>query len=147
MYIQQAFKYQSEFWKYLIGVLVVIVAVIAGQLPFVAAIIMKQGLDFQNMDESQMLQILDSNLSFFLILLPFAVALFALFFIVRTLHDQPIRALTTSRSKVDWGRVFFGFGLVAVFSISVTGIDYYISPEDYIWNFDPITFAMLVIIA
>jgi len=147
MYIEQAFKYQNEFWKYLIGILVVIVAVIAGQLPFVAAIIMKQGLDFQNMDETQMLQILDSNLSFFLILLPFAVGLFALFFIVGTLHDQPIRALTTARPKVDWGRIFFGFGIVAVFSIAVTAIDYYMAPEDYVWNFDPVPFAILVVIA
>lgn len=147
MYIQQAFKYQNEFWRYLIGVLVVIVAVIAGQLPFVAAIIMKEGLDFQHLDEAEMLQILDPNLSFFLILLPFAVALLALFFIVRTLHGQPIKALTTARKKVDWERFFFGFGLVAIFSIAVTSIDYYISPEDYVWNFDPIPFAILVVIA
>lgn len=147
MYIQQAFKYQNEFWKYLVGLLVIIVAFIAGQLPLVAAIFMEIGMEFQNLNETQMLQVLDSNLSFFLILLPFAVGLFALFFIVRTLHDQPIRALTTARLKVDWGRVFFGFGLVAVYSIALIGIDYYLYPEDYLWNFDPIPFAILVIIA
>ncbi|HSP40702.1 MAG TPA: CPBP family intramembrane glutamic endopeptidase [Gillisia sp.] len=147
MYIQQAFKYQNEFWKYLIGLLVIIVAFIAGQLPLVAAIFMEIGMEFQNLDETQMLQVLDSNLSFFLILLPFAVGLFALFFIVRTLHDQPIRALTTARLKVDWGRVFFGFALVAAYSVALISIDYYLYPEDYVWNFDPIPFAILVVIA
>lgn len=147
MYIQQAFKYQNEFWKYLIGILVIIVAFIAGQLPLVAAIFMEIGMEFQNLNETEMLQVLDSNLSFFLILLPFAVGLFALFFIVKTLHDQPIRALTTARAKVDWGRVFFGFGLVAVYSIALIAIDYYLYPEDYLWNFDPVPFTILVIIA
>ena len=147
MYIQQAFKYQNEFWKYLIGLLVIIVAFIAGQLPLVAAIFMEIGMEFQNLDETQMLQVLDSNLSFFLILLPFAVGLFALFFIVRTLHDQPIRALTTARLKVDWGRVSFGFALVAAYSVALISIDYYLYPEDYVWNFDPIPFAILVVIA
>ncbi len=147
MYIKQAFKYQNEFWKYLVGLLVIIVAFIAGQLPLVAAIFMEIGMEFQTLDETQMLQVLDSNLSFFLILLPFAIGLIALFFIVRTLHDQPIRALTTARPKVDWGRIFFGFGLVAVYSIALITIDYYLYPEDYLWNFDPIPFAILVIIA
>ncbi len=147
MYIQQAFKYQNEFWKYLVGLLVILVAFIAGQLPLVAAIFMEIGIEFQNLNETEMLQVLDSNLSFFLILLPFAVGLFALFFIVRTLHDQPIRALTTARLKIDWGRVWFGFGLVAVYSIALIFIDYYLYPEDYLWNFDPVPFAILVIIA
>lgn len=147
MYIQQAFKYKNEFWKYLVGILVIIVAFIAGQLPLVAAIFMEIGMEFQNLTETEMLQVLDPNLSFFLILLPFAVGLFALFFIVRTLHDQPIRALTTARLKVDWGRVFFGFGLVAIYSVAMTSIDYYLYPEDYVWNFDPVPFAILVVIA
>jgi uncharacterized protein len=147
MYIQQAFKYKNEFWKYLVGLLVIIVAFIAGQLPLVAAIFMEIGMEFQNLDETQMLQVLDSNLSFFLILLPFAVGLLALFFLVRTLHDQPIRALTTARPKVDWGRIWFGFGLVAAYSIALIAIDYYLYPEDYLWNFDPIPFAILVVIA
>lgn len=147
MYIQQAFKYQNDFWKYLIGIMVIIVAFIAGQLPLVAAIFMEIGMEFQNLNETEMLQVLDSNLSFFLILLPFAVGLFALFFIVRTLHSQPIRALTTARLKVDWGRVLFGFGIVATYSVFFIILDYYLYPEDYLWNFDPVPFTILVIIA
>ncbi len=145
MYIQQALKYQSAFWRYLLGVFVVIVAFIAGQMPFLVAIMMETGMNLP--DESEMLTILESNLSFFLILLPFAVALMALFFIVRTLHQQPIRALTTARLKIDWGRVFFAFGLVAIFSIGLTLIDYFSNPGNYVWNFDPVPFAILVVIA
>ena len=78
MYIQQAFRYQHEFWRYLLGVFIVIAAVIAGQMPFVVAIFMEKGFDTTGMDESELLRVLDSNLTLFLMLLPFAVALIAL---------------------------------------------------------------------
>lgn len=147
MFIQQAFKYQYDFWRYLLGIFIVIIAVFAGQMPFLVAILLKTGFDLEAMDESQMMQILDSNLSLFLMLLTFAVALFALFIVVRMVHSQPIKALTTARKKIDWGRFFFAFGLVAIFSITVTLIDYYSNPEDYVVNFQPVPFLIMLVIA
>lgn len=147
MFIQQAFKYQYDFWRYLLGIFIVIIAVFAGQMPFLVAILLKTGFEIENLDESQMMQILDSNLSLFLMLLTFAVALFALFIVVRMVHSQPIRALTTARDKIDWGRFFFAFGLVAIFSVTVTLIDYYSNPEDYVVNFQPWPFFIMLVIA
>lgn len=147
MFIQQAYKFQSEFWRYIIGIFIVIVAIIAGQLPFMAAIIYEKGFDLAGVSEEEMLQILDPNLSLFLMLLPFAVALLALFLVVRYLHSMPIRALTTARRKIDWGRFFFAFGLVAIFSVGVTLADYFSNPEDYVWNFRLEPFLILVVIA
>lgn len=147
MYIQQAYKYQYDFWRYLLGTLIVIIGVVLGQIPFAIAILLKSGFDMEALDETKMMQILDSNLSLFLMLLTFAVGLFALFFALRFLHNQPIKALTTARKKVDWGRFFFAFGLVAVFSIAVTLIDYFTNPEDYVVNFQPEPFFIMVVIA
>lgn len=147
MYIQQAFKHQHDFWRYLIGVLIVIAAIFAGQIPFVIAIFLEKGFDMEGMDESQLMQILDSNWSFFLMLLAFAVALFALFFVVRLIHSQSITSLTTARRKIDWGRFFFAFGLVAIFSVTVTLIDYFSNPEDYVFNFQPVPFFIMLAIA
>ena len=147
MFIQQAFKYQHDFWRYIVGVLIVIAAIFAGQMPFVIAVFLKTGFDMQGMDESQVMTILDSNLSFFLMLLAFAVALFALFFVVRLIHSQSITALTTARRKIDWGRFFFAFGLVAFFSVTVTLIDYFSNPEDYIMNFQQVPFFIMLSIA
>lgn len=147
MFIEQAFKIQHDFWRYLIGVLIVIAAIFAGQIPFVIAIFLENGFDVQGMEETEIMQILDSNWSFFLMLLAFAVALFALFFVVRLIHSQSITSLTTSRKKIDWGRFFFAFGLVAVFSITVTLIDYFSNPQDYLLNFQPLPFLIMLIIA
>jgi len=147
MFIQQAFKYQHNFWRYLLGLFIIVLAVLIGQIPLVVAMIMKGGMDVVGMDEMQLLGMLDSNLSLFLLLLTFAIGLFALFFVVKFIHYQPIKAVTTTRKKVDWGRFFFGFGLVAIFSIAVTLIDYFSNPGDYVVNFQSGPFFIMLAIA
>lgn len=147
MFIQQAFKYQHSFWRYLLGLSIIILAVIIGQIPLAIALIAEGGMEILGMEETQMLGVLDSNLSLFLLLLTFAVGLFALFFVVKFIHYQPIKSVTTTRKKVDWGRFFFGFGLVAIFSIVVTFIDFYMSPEDYVVNFQSGPFFIMLAIA
>ena len=147
MFIQQAFKYKYDFWRYLVGVLIIIIAVIAGQVPLGVAVLLEDGYEMVNMTEMQMLQLLDSNLSLFLILLSFAVGLGAIFFVVKVLHSQPIKALTTSRKEIDWGRFFFAFGLVAIFAVGVTLLDYFTNPQDYVVNFQPVPFFIMLVIA
>ncbi|HSM64125.1 MAG TPA: CPBP family intramembrane glutamic endopeptidase [Gillisia sp.] len=122
-------------------------AVIIGQIPLAVAVFMKGGMEVVGMEEAQILQVLDSNLNLFLLLLTFAVGLLAVFFVVKFIHYQPIRTLTTSRKKVDWGRFFFGFGLIAIFSIVVTGFDYFSNPQDYVVNFQAGPFFIMLIIA
>ena len=147
MFIQQVFKFKYDFWRYLIGVMIIIIAVIVGQFPLGIAILLEGGYEMVNMTEMQMLQLLDSNLSLFLILLSFAAGLGAIFFVVKVLHSQPIKALTTSRKKIDWGRFFFAFGLVAIFAIATTLVDYYTNPQDYVINFQPKPFFIMLVIA
>jgi len=147
MFIQQVFKFKYDFWRYLIGVVIIIIAVIVGQIPLGVAVLLEGGYEMVNMTEMQMLQLLDSNLSLFLILLSFAAGLGAIFFVVKVLHSQPIKALTTSRKKIDWGRFFFAFGLVAIFAIATTLIDYYTNPQDYVINFQPKPFFIMLLIA
>ncbi len=147
MFIQQAFKYQSEFWRYIIGVAIVLVFIIAGQLPLGLAIFLEGGFEIAGMEQDEMLQLLDSNLNLFLILLSFAFGLAGVFLAAKVLHSQPIIALTTTRKKIDWGRFFFAFGLVAIFSIVVTLGDYFANPEDYFFNFKPGPFFIMLLIA
>lgn len=147
MFIKQAFNYQHSFWRYLLGLSIIVLAVIIGQIPLAVAVFLKGGMEVVGMEEAQILQILDSNLNLFLLLLTFAVGLLAVFFVVKFIHYQPIRTLTTSRKKVDWGRFFFGFGLIAIFSILVTGFDYFSNPQDYVVNFQAGPFFIMLIIA
>jgi len=147
MFIQQVFKFKYDFWRYLIGVMIIIIGLFAGQIPLGIAVLLEGGYEMVNLTQNQMLQLLDSNLSLFLILLSFAVGLGTLFFVVKVLHKQPIKALTTSRKKIDWRRFFFAFGLVAIFAIATTLVDYYINPQDYVINFQPKPFFIMLVIA
>ncbi len=149
MFIQQAFKVQHEFWRYLIvSVLLFAVHTIA-QIPFMIAIFMKEGPEALSgiSDTADLLSILESNTTLFLILLPFAVALLAFFLLLKPFHKQSIRSVTTARSKIDWGRVWFAFLLWAILTIVLTGVDYFLSPEDYVVNFKRVPFLILVLIA
>ena len=70
MFIAQAYKAKHEFWRYLIGSLVVAVAAFIGQLPLVFIMIFKlvqSGSDLGALNESNMFDILEPNLFLFLI--------------------------------------------------------------------------------
>lgn len=146
MFIQQAFKAQHEWWRYIIGIFITVMAMVLGQIPLTAAIIIWGDVDLMTLDQTTMMQALEPNLFFFLLLLSYACGLVGLWFAIKYVHRQPILQATTARRKFDWNRVFFGFGVVAVITIVLFGIDYYNNPEAYVWNFQPIHFLILVLI-
>jgi len=151
MYIEQAFKYAHEAWRYIVGVLIAFIASQLGAIPLVLIVTMKimsEGGDLSQLeDESKIMTILDSNLTLFLMLLGFAVGMVALYLVVRYMHRQPFKTLTTARKKVDWGRIGFGFGLIAITTVVLTLIDYFGNPDDYIIQFELVPFLILALIA
>ena len=147
MFIAQAFKAKHEFWRYLIGVLVVVAGVAIGQIPLTAVLIAEKGPELINMDEVEMMQSLDSNYFFFLMLLSYAVALGFLFLAVKYIHNQTIKSLTTSRKKIDWSRVWFAFGIVCIYISFLTLAEYFTNPDDYQFNFEMTPFLILLAIA
>ncbi len=147
MYIAQAFKYRSEFWRYIIGSIIVIAAHTLAQVPFMIALIIKDNNIVQNLNINTMMTTLDSNLTLFLLLFPFAIGLVVLFYIIKYLHAQPFITVTTTRKKTDWSRIIFAFILWAVITAVFTFGDYYANPEDYEWNFNLVPFLVLLVIA
>jgi len=112
MYIKQAFKVEHDWWLYLVGVILIFIGVILGQIPFTLAAFAKaigNGDDLSKMDTNSMMSLLNSNLNLFLMLLSFAVGLAFLFFVVKYLHKQSLKSITTSRSTIDWSRFWFAF--------------------------------------
>ena len=150
MYIKQAFKNKHDWWLYLAGLVLIVIAVILGQIPHTVALIAKAlqlGLEFEELDPNKMMQLLESNLNLFLMLLSFAVGLLGLFIVVKYLHKQSIKSLTTSRSKIDWKRFWFAFLFWGFISVIIIMIDYRTSPENYVFNFELKPFLILVAIA
>jgi membrane protease YdiL (CAAX protease family) len=87
-----------------------------------------------------------SNLYLLLILLTFIGGFIALIFVIKYIHRETLTQLTTSRKKIDWGRFFFGFGLIAALSIVTTVFDFYLNPENYIVQFELIPFLIMFVI-
>lgn len=150
MFLSKALIPNNPFWKYLVGSVIVIMASTFGQVPlFIAAKIqlMLEGKPNAILDQDSIMSVLDKNITLFLILFSFLVALFGIILVVKYIHKQRLIDIITSRPKIDWKRVFFSFSIWAVFQIIVTVVGYYAAPEDYHWNFQWGPFLGLFIIA
>jgi len=150
MYIAQAFNALHDWWRYLVGTILIIIAVVIGQIPFTVAVFMKamnEGESIFGLDETKMMTMLEPNLNLFLMLLSFAIGLVGLFLVVKLLHKQSIASLTTVRNKIDWKRIWFAFILWGVISSGFILFDYYLTPEDYEVNFKMQPFIILCVIA
>lgn len=141
MYIEQAYKGKPELWKYLIipGVFIGYMA-----LNFIVLSLMGEG----QMEELMAKAIEKAGEINFLIqmLVPFAITLGLLFIWVKYIHKQTITALTTSRAKTDWRRIFFAFFLWGSITTLFVYLDYSFSPDNYEWNFDPLRFIKLAVV-
>jgi len=150
MFIAQAFKVKHEFWRYIVGSVVIIIASIIGQLPLGFAVFieaMNEGLDMTKIDEKTMYSLLESNLFLFLMLISFVAGMIGLVLVVKFLHRQTMTSVTTSRKKIDWKRIWFAFFFWGILSSGLVIADYYMSPEDYALNFQLERFAILAVIA
>lgn len=150
MYIAQAYKSLHEWWRYLVGLLIIIFAVIIGQLPFTFAAMFAAVGDGKNifeMEEQDLMTVLEPNLNLFLMLLSFAVGLLGVLLVAKYLHRQSLTQLTTARSKIDWKRFWFAFIFWGVISTGLILIDMQMTPEDYVLNFKLKPFLILLFVA
>ncbi|MDC0629672.1 MAG: CPBP family intramembrane metalloprotease [Flavobacteriaceae bacterium] len=150
MYIKQAFNVKHNWWLYIAGLAIIFIAVLLGQIPYTVILISKaveSGSDLQNLDLNQAMNLLESNLNLFLMLLSYAAGLLGVLFVVKYLHEQSLRSLTTSRSKIDWRRFGFAFLFWGIISSTMVLIDHYMYPEHYEFNFKLVPFLILAAIA
>ena len=55
--------------------------------------------------------------------------------------------MTTSRTKIDWKRVFFSFFLWgSITTLLIFGL-YFTQPENFVWNFNPEKFFIFLVLA
>jgi len=150
MYIEQGYKGFHEPWRYVVGFLAVFIGwQLIGALPLTAMVVLK-AMDSGSFPTSigGMADLLGTNMFLFLMLISFLIAFASLLLVVKYLHRQPLRALTTVRSKMDWKRVFFAFVLWAVITVFFMLLDVlYLSPDDYVFNFQLEPFLILLVIA
>lgn len=150
MYIEQAFKGKHELWRYILGVFVTFGgSQVIGSFVLGAALAYKAftGGNVDLSDPMDILTIYDPNIMLVLMLTPFALGLAGLYFWMKPVHGLPFKVLHSARQKLDWKKVFFSFGLWGLISIAFVWVGYFISPEDYQWNFKLVPFVIMCIIS
>ena len=141
MYIEQGYKGDIGIWKYF--VIPVLFMAFMG-LNYIATVTSPVSV------EDAMQQVIEqwgSNLVLIFLLAPLAAGLVFVLGWTFLVHRQSITSLTTSRRKIDWKRIFFAFGFWGGITILLTGMDIYLSPDDYVLNFEWSKFVPLAIIA
>ena len=148
MFIEQGIKSENKFWKYILGSILIIITSFLGQAPLLVALYydtLVKGKPYPSSNDDIM-RFFEPNLTLFLILISFVFVMLGIFFVVRYLHNQTMLSITTARAKIDWKRVFFSFSIWAIFTIVSTLAFYLSNPTDFVVNFKPISFAILVVI-
>lgn len=151
MYIEQALKYKHDFWRYLVGFLVVFIgSQVIGIIPIGIAIAVKamlgNGMDFSS--DTAIYQSFEPNILLLYLLVPFVVGMVLLYIWMKPMHGQPFKTLHSSKQKLDKKKIAFSFLVWGGFSAALILVDYFfLSPDDYVWNFKLVPFVIMILIA
>ena len=171
MYIRQVLKENSNRWidflKLVFTSLMVFIITLIFSIPHAVDLFQKMLVDagadlnsfesimtvfpeieerLQSMDVADQMSILEPNLNLFLMLLGFCGMLLTVIICNKYVNGNSFLSLTTSRSKIDFSRIFFSFGLWSTISIVMIILGYFLSPESYVLNFNLIPFLILSLI-
>ena len=148
MFIENVLKVKNEAWRYVIGFFIIFFITQLGSIPFTVAIFSKIGLDGgSNLDVKSMMTVLEnSNLTLFYALLPYVFGFFGIILVIKTLHNQSLLLLTTTRKKIDFNKIAISFIIAGFIIFFTVTISYLISPNEYLFNFKLDTFLILLII-
>ena len=149
MFIQQGISNENKFWKYIFGSIIIVFASTVGQIPLLLAVIAKTFSEGKGIPENQddMMKVFDSNSTLFLILISFVFAIIGVFVVVKYLHNQTLLSIVSSRKKMDWNRIFVSFSIWTTITVISTVTMYFIRPQNFVVQFQPIPFLILVVIA
>ena len=150
-YIQQAYKGKKEWYHWMLTLFVVFVGwQFVGVIPLLVVASMHSASMSElvnSVKDNFMTLGIDNNLFLFLMILMFIFGLISLFVSVKFIHKRNFTALVTSRESIDWKRFWFGFILWGIIATVVIIFGIFISPENYIWNFEPVPFFTLLAVS
>ncbi len=151
-YLERALKGPNQWWKYiLVPFLTFLVQGILGMIPLIVVIGIAKVLNDGTGDFSNMLdfkaQGIDLNLGLALMIVSFAIGLWALKAIVKSYHNRTLIEQINGTQKIRWNRSFYAAGIWGGLMLINLVIEYSLAPEDFQLNFEPITFIPLVLVA
>lgn len=156
MYLSSGFKGLNDWWRYLVGVILIAVFYMAGSIPLGMVQYWRMNQDpsigknalkeFEKTMDFSLFGI-DKNIGFSLLILIFVFALAGLWLVVTRLHFKKMQDLITPKSNINYNKIFFGFGLWMLLSLIMEGISYLMAPDTYFFRFEAASFLPLLIIS
>ena len=149
MFIKNALKVKNNLWRYGLGVLIIFIFTQLGSIPFIVAIFQKVGLEAAaKLNPSNMMTVLENNnLTFFYLLLSFVVGFIGFLIVIKFLHNQSLKSVTTSRESTDFKRVFTAFISISAIILLNLLFSIYLNPDEYVFQFNLNDFFILFFIA
>ena len=132
---------------FFLGTTVIIICFLFFSFLFSIPIIANSITNIGDLDSINLNQMLSGNFNFFFLLVPFAATFFTTLLIYKEINGLEIKALITSRKKIDFNRIFFGFLVASILIIINVLIQFLFSPDTLQWNFNPKLFFTLFLIS
>ena len=156
MFLDQAYKGLNDWWRYILGVAIIISGYFLGQIPLTAVMYYKLasnpelGIDeletFTKTMDFAVLGI-SKNTGFLLLILMFVVAMLALWLVVTRVHSKKVKDLITPNRPVNYNKILFGFGLWILLGLVTELVNYWLNPGVYTFRWSGSTFVMLFVLA
>lgn len=154
MYFIKAQKSENKWWQYLITLSVVSFAyLILGGIPLGIIMALKiarnDGFDLHKYIETYDPSLLgiDQNLSLVILLTPAVLGFIVLLVLMLKLHKRKAGDIASAEGRIRWNRLFTGVFVWLIILIIADVIFKNLNPENYVFQYDPSLFFILIIIA
>ena len=151
MFLEKAVVGKNQFWRYFVSIILVIVALFVGQIPFGIALVFAQtkGTDISEFSKTMDFESIgvDPNVGLILVILSFFVGFWGLFLAVKLIHEKPFLAIISAAKKFRWNRVFYAIGLWFALSALAELAVYYYDPARYSFDFELMSFLPLLLVS
>lgn len=155
MFLESARKGSNQPGLYLLGIAIIMVAYIMGQMPMLMLQMYKVSQNTGITEESvrDFAKTMDftifgihKNTGLILLILIFFFAMAGLLIALK-IHKKQLKDLITPHSKIDFRKIFFGFGFWMLLSVGFEAVMYATDPANYVFRWHAGSFLGLLLIA
>ena len=145
MFLEQGIKPGNKFWKYILGFIAIVAALILGRM-VINLVIFLQSLSNSNEPlphgANDSLGYLSPNVTLLLIVVGYIITMGVIYLVITYLHRQTWQSVISARKKTDWKRISFAFFGSFVFWTLGQALMIYLEPEGLTLNFHLVPFLI-----
>lgn len=155
MYLLKAFEGRNDWWRYLLGLVIIFAFYFIGQVPLYFLIMYRfqtqSDFNYDTIREFESTMNFDllgvsNNVGLGLLLSMFIFAMIGLYLVVTKLHSKRFLSLVVPSNVINWRKIGFGFVMWLILGMLMEFCFYLQHPENYTLAFNLSAFIPLLII-